>query len=325
MDQTVKKLFSKEIVRQSAELFGIDQNSLENMNGFQNFVYSGVKGESNVVLRIAHMSHRSEELTLAELEFVSYLGHSGMSVCKPILSIKGELLHIVDNSFIVTVFEMAAGRHANIAEESDTFYGRIGTFTGDMHRLSKRFQSQHNRYHWSENAYLTTFKKYCPQDLHDSFDQIIHDISILPKDSQSYGLIHGDISSGNYLNNQDYPQIIDFDQSEYSWFASDIATPLFYEIPIPWVVNESIRKDITKRFFSNFMNGYNKKHNRSNEWLNTIPLFIDLRQVVVLSALYRSRDFRAQDWSEWDDQAMKFYRSNLLHRSPYIDLEFSEI
>ncbi|OPA78330.1 hypothetical protein BVG16_10605 [Paenibacillus selenitireducens] len=73
--------------------------------------------------------------------------------------------------------------------------------------------------------------------------------------------------------------IIDFDDAEYSWLVSDIATPLFYEIPIPWV----------------------------------------------LSALYRSRDFNAPDWSEWDEQTRRFYYFNLLNNTPYIDMDFSRM
>lgn len=94
---------------------------------------------------------------------------------------------------------------------------------------------------------------------------------------------------------------------EYSWFTSEIAIPMFYEIPIPWVVNEQIRKDITKRFYVNFMNGYFKHHSLSKDWLRTIPLFLNLRQAVVIAALYGGRDFNASDWSKWDDEALKFY------------------
>jgi Ser/Thr protein kinase RdoA (MazF antagonist) len=35
-----------------------------------------------VILRIAHSSHRSKDMTLAEIEFISYLADSGMTVSK---------------------------------------------------------------------------------------------------------------------------------------------------------------------------------------------------------------------------------------------------
>lgn len=77
----------------------------------------------------------------------------------------------------------------------------------------------------------------CPSELYSSFDRLIGEVSALSKDKDTYGLIHGDVSCGNYLNVGDKANIIDFDEAEYSWFVSDIATSLFYEIPIPWVVD----------------------------------------------------------------------------------------
>ncbi|MFU1798644.1 hypothetical protein ACM1RC_32710 [Paenibacillus azoreducens] len=81
------------------------------------------------------------------------------------------------------------------------------------------------------------------------------EVNDLPKE----GLIQGDISPGNYLNDKDKAFIIDYGETEYSWFVSDIATPLSYEIPIPWVVSGDVRKEIAKLYYSNFLNGYCKE------------------------------------------------------------------
>lgn len=325
MDKKIKQLFNKDILRQAAEHYGIREDSMIELNGFQNFVYSGVVGDHEVILRIAHITHRDESLTKAELDFIMFLAASCVKVAKPIQSLSGDFLHIIDDAFIVTAFEKVSGRNAKIAEESNTFYENLGQFVGKIHKSSYHYTPIHLRYEWSNNALLASFKKYCPSELHNSFDRIIGEVNSLTKDKDTYGLIHGDISCGNYLNDGEKAHIIDFDEAEYSWFVSDIATPLFYEIPIPWVVDGEARKEITKRFFSNFLNGYCKENMISPVCLKKIPLFIDLRQARVLSALYRSRDFNAPDWSEWDEQARRFYYSNLLNNTPYIDVDFSRL
>jgi Ser/Thr protein kinase RdoA (MazF antagonist) len=325
MDKKIKQLFNQDVLRQAAERYGIREDSMIDLNGFQNFVYSGMVGDREVILRIAHITHRNETLTKAELDFIMFLADSGLEVARPIKSLMGDLLDTIDDAFVITAFEKVPGRHANIAEESNGFYENIGQLVGKIHKLSLHYTPQHLRYEWSDNAYLTSFKNYCPPELIDSFDRIIKEVSALSKDKDTYGLIHGDVSSGNYLNNGDKAHLIDFDRAEYNWFVSDIATPLFYEIPIPWVVNGEVRKEITKRFFSNFLNGYSKESTVSEVWIKKIPLFIDLRQAIVLSALYRSRDFNGSDWSEWDEQARNFYYFNILNITPYIDLDFSRI
>lgn len=325
MDKKIKQLFNQDILRKAAERYGIREDSMIELNGFQNFVYSGLVGEREVILRIAHKTHRNELLTRAELDFITFLAESGLEVARPVQTLMGDLLHTIDDAFVVTAFEKVSGRNAKIAEESNTFYENIGQFVGKIHKLSLNYTPKNLRYEWNDNALLASFKNYCPSELYSSFDRLIGEVSDFSKDKETYGLIHGDVSCGNYLNDGDKANIIDFDEAEYSWFVSDIATPLFYEIPIPWVVDVEVRKEITKRFFSNFLNGYCKENTVSQEWLKKIPLFIDLRQARVLSALYRSRDFNAPDWSEWDEQARRFYYFNLLNNTPYIDLDFSRI
>lgn len=329
MEKSIINKFTNEILVDAPQYFGISTDNLTNLHGFQNFVYNGKRNGENVILRIAHNSHRSEELTLAEIEFVSYLSECGMSISKPLLSKRNNFVEIINkhnNVFIATAFEMAAGRKAKIAEESNLFYERLGHFTGKMHRISLNFKPVRKRYEWDEKAFLTNFKNYVPEAYHQKFENLMNEIHLLPKDELHYGLIHGDISHGNYLNNEDHPSIIDFDECEYSWFASEIAIPLFYEIPIPWVVNEEIRKNIAKRFFVNFMNGYTKENTISDKWLKTIPLFINLRQAVVVSAIYRSFDFNNySNWNEWDKQALNYYLNNIKNDIPYIDLDFCSI
>lgn len=322
MDKKIKLLFTKDILKESAQCFGIRENSIIELNGFQNFVYSGVVENREVILRITHVTHRNELLTRAELDFIMFLADRGMKVARPIQSSSGDLIHIIDGSFIVTAFEKAPGRNAVIAEESNTFYENIGQMVGKIHKLSLNYSTQNPRHEWSGNTLLESFKKYCPLELHSNYDRLINEISALPKEKNTYGLIHGDISPGNYLNDGDKAFIIDYDEVEYSWFVSDIATPLFYEIPIPWVVSGDVRKEIAKRYYCNFLNGYCKEYTVSQSQLNKVPLFINLRQARVLAALYRSRDFNAPDWTEWYEQARRFYYENLLNNTPYIDMDF---
>jgi amicoumacin kinase len=120
--------------------------------------------------------------------------------------------------------------------------------------------------------------------------------------------------------------IIDFDQCEYSWFASEIAISICYEIPIPWIRDENIRKVVAKRFFSNFFQGYSKENTLSRSALETIPLFINLRQAIVICAKYRSCDIENYDnWNDFNKEALTFHINNIKNDIPYIDLDFSRL
>ncbi|XOJ03327.1 hypothetical protein ACMX2M_24985 [Paenibacillus polymyxa] len=102
---------------------------------------------------MTHVTHRNELLTRAELDFIMFLADRGMKVARPIQSLSGDLIHIIDGSFIVTAFEKAPSRNAVIAEESNTFYENIGQMVGKIHKLSLNYSSQNSRHEWSVILY----------------------------------------------------------------------------------------------------------------------------------------------------------------------------
>jgi len=331
IESAIKDKFTKETFIEAASRFGINFEDAMELDGFQNFVFLGNRNSKQIILRIAHSTHRSKYMTLAEIEFISYLADSGMTVFKALRSNQGEYVEVIEqaeNCFIVTAFEFAPGRSAEICVESASFYERIGRFTGKMHKLSKQFSPIQKRYDWNDNAYLTKFQNYVPDKiLQQKLELLLGKIHSLPRDRDSFGLIHGDISPGNYLNHEDHPSIIDFDQCEYSWFASEIATSIFHETPIPFIISdENTRKTIVKRFFSNFFQGYSKENTLSLSSLQAIPLFINLRQAIVIGLKYRSCDIENFDnWNEYSKEALTFQLNNIKNDIPYIDLDFTSL
>ncbi|KOY15581.1 phosphotransferase enzyme family protein [Paenibacillus xylanivorans] len=329
MEKHVKELFTWEVLNKAAQKFNINQSSLKDLEGFQNFVYFGKSNETSVVLRVTHKSHRTEEEILSEIDFINYLSNNNVSVSNAIISINGKFVEQINNGeFYATSFEFSSGRKAKIAEESNLFYQRVGNYTGRTHKLSKKLNLTHdlNRKQWYEKELLINVKKYLPAELSyviDKYEILKKELSRLPKNTDSYGIIHGDLNHGNYLNVDDDVVFIDFDEAEYSWFVSDIAIPLFYEIPIPWVVDGKRRLEITKRYYYNFMDGYVKENTIDNAWLKLIPDFISLRQFGVVSAIYRSYNFNNySNWSDWDKEALKFYLNNIENDIPYIEMDF---
>ncbi|SCY79830.1 Ser/Thr protein kinase RdoA involved in Cpx stress response, MazF antagonist [Paenibacillus polysaccharolyticus] len=330
MEKRLKELFTKEVLHEAAQRFNIIQSSLKDLQGFQNFVYFGKSNDESIVLRITHKSHRTEKEIVSEIDFINHLSSHHVSVSKAKTSIHGKFVEAIsDGEFYATSFEFSSGRKAKIAEESDLFYQRIGGHAGRVHSFSKTSNLIHhlNRRQWHEKEFLIHMKEYLPAELSyvmDKYEILKRKLSQLPKNTDSYGMIHGDLNHGNYLNVEDDVVFIDFDEAEYSWFVSDIAIPLFYEIPIPWVVDGKQRLEITKRYYYNFMDGYVKENTIDNAWLKLIPDFINLRQSGVVSAIYRSYNFdNYNNWSDWDKEALKFYLNNIEHDIPYIDMDFS--
>lgn len=85
--------------------------------------------------------------------------------------------------------------------------------------------------------------------------------------------------------------LFDFDEAQYSWFVEDIAIPLYYLIYV-YGGDEGKEERIsqTSRFMDHFLKGYKQHNSIEDYWLKQIPLFLQLREVVVYTGMYRSSD-----------------------------------
>ncbi len=308
LDKKIKELLSKQILKELAIRFGIDVSTL-NLIGFsQNYVYEYKRQEKSYILRITHSSHRSENLIKGELDWISYLTNNEISASKPIHSLSGKLtetLHIEDSYFTATSFEKATGQKIGYPEciSNKDLFEECGKLTGKIHYLSKKYEpslKEIKRHEWSHNYYLQNIKKYIPNGqykIFKSYETIVNKINQLNKDSDSFGIIHGDINVGNFLLDINGINIFDFDECQYSWFVEDIAIQLFYIIYV--FLDDSIdqREDESYIFMKSFMKGYLKENHINEYWLKQIPLFLQLRELIVYIGMCRESDF--SNMNQW--------------------------
>lgn len=98
---------------------------------------------------------------------------------------------------------------------------------GRMHLLTKSYKAADDavqRDDWGtwnmDNPYLQQGRYHI---LLKKLKSLENTIASLPKDAQSYGLIHNDFHPYNFHINNDDITVFDFDDSIYGWFALDIA------------------------------------------------------------------------------------------------------
>ncbi|MEG1254318.1 phosphotransferase [Clostridium sp.] len=328
MEKEVKELFNVQILEEAAGRFGIDISTLNLIGGFQNFIYEYQKQDKSYILRLTHSSHRKEELVKGELDWILYLVNNGVSASKPTYSTQGKLterINVDDSYFIATSFEKALGQRIGYPEciSNDELFEKCGQITGKIHFLSKIYRpsiKEIQRHDWTENYYLQNIKRYISTDqadVYESYKIIINKINQLRKDSNSYGIIHGDINVGNFLLSDKGINIFDFDECQYSWFVEDIAIQLFY---ITYVfLDDSIneRQSQAYRFMENFMRGYYKEIFIDEYCLRQIPIFLQLREIIVYTGMHRSLDL--SNLNEWTKNYIEQSKSRIEQRIPLIN------
>lgn len=332
MDPKSTKLFSQhenKILSASASLFGIKSEDLKRLGSFESFVYEFKQGGQEYILKITHSLHRDENQIMGELDWTNYLSDNGISVAQPIQSAKNkwvERIDVDDSYFLIYAFEKVKGRHISKNNWDDSLFVKWGKVTGRMHALTKEYQpvkSEFKRidvfndgfFNW-RNIELAKFK--IPGVL-ERCHEVIDEMHQLPRDDDSFGLIHADLHAWNFYINSGDMTIFDFDDCAYNWFAHDLAIPLFYELQS----NQFEPRDpaFAKRFFSNFMKGYTNENKIDAQWLKHIPLFLKMREIDCFLILIWEN---AEEENDWCRRFMKERREKIENGVPVVDIDFTQ-
>jgi len=292
------ELCETDVLPRTAALFGTSQDRLtkfEDFEGCANLVYQYERGGQPRILRISYRLDRTVEQIQAELHFVSYLAEGGVRVSRPLLSENGNLVEVIHAGgipFIAVSFVKGWGmrvpdngyRYREGASIQEYFHN-WGQVLGQMHRLAKTYRPLNEsvkRPEWHAWDCFTGFPagERLPT-IQEKYEQLIAELHALPRDVDSYGLIHFDFNDGNFTVDYDNGDItvFDFDDCCYFWFMYELACA--WEGGIGRVMFRSLaeRQAFMDRYMEQVMAGYTRENTLSDGWLERLPLFLRLIQM----------------------------------------------
>jgi len=176
----------------------------------------------------------------------------------------------------------------------------MGKAIGHIHKVTTDFapsKREFKRIDWIEDQLV--LGKFIPETdtkIKQVLAETIVHIQSLQKDENSFGLIHTDIHSGNIIcDEQNNLKIIDFDDSAYMYFISDLAISVYYG---SWHLNFSPgqRAEFSEKIFSKILKGYRQEFTLDKKWFSEIPYFLKLRDITLYSVF--NQKFEIDDMSE---------------------------
>ena len=186
-------------IRQEAERrFRFDRNRTKTLHGFESYVYDCQRVKQSFIMKITHTLRRSFDQIMGELEFVNYLADGGIPVPRAIQSVGGHLVERISadhGHFLAFATIKSSGHHIGKRELTPDVIRRWGALTGRMHALAKDFEptsASYRRRHWHEDDYAQ-FERYIPSGetrVLQQAHQLYYRLHALPKDRDTYGLIH---------------------------------------------------------------------------------------------------------------------------------------
>jgi Ser/Thr protein kinase RdoA (MazF antagonist) len=224
---------TEEVRRLVQEHWGLELGNCIKASQNHTFIATSSKGDDNdkpiqFIVRVTPdpENNRSEGIQV-ELTLLDFLQSHSLSVCAAIPSQKTHSLMIREKDLDICVFNFAKGAPVVYTEwtwmTDRTYVTGVGRWMSRLHQLTRQFAQERPELvqkirNWTE--------------LHDNLLAEApvdpHDVE-LQKDPQAFGIIHGDINPSNYFWEAEtqLPCVFDWDQMQMSWFAYDLAQPIW--------------------------------------------------------------------------------------------------
>jgi Ser/Thr protein kinase RdoA (MazF antagonist) len=291
------------ILDTAAGRFGTRKNAIKKFpeyEGAANLVYEYEVDNRPLILRISFTPERTLAQIKAELHFVNYLFDHGVNVSRPIPSREGNWVETIEAEaagipFHVVTFVKGKGMRVpdngyryRAGAPIDEYFRNWGQMLGRMHALTKTYHPPSDdlkRPEWFDlHKGRLARVSHLPDRLHRVQARIqclLEELKQLPRDTESFGLIHGDFNDGNFT--VDYANgditVFDFDDACYFWFAYEIASAWEGGTGRAMFLGLSERRSFMEHYMEQVMAGYDSENTLPAVWLERLPLFIKLVQV----------------------------------------------
>ncbi len=331
MEQRIKERYNDDILHEIIQRYDIKKDDIHLLDGFESFMYEFTHNSHQYILRVGHSIRRNVTLIQGEVDWINYLAAGGAGVAKAVPSQNGELVELADDGcgghFLATAFVKAQGGPPWEQPGWNTapIIERYGQLVGRIHALSKKYvlpDPSWKRPEWDDPIMLED--QWLPDSeavAREKFRDILAYLRALPKDQETYGLIHFDVHPGNFfMDAAGNITLFDFDDCNYSWYMNDIAIVLFYNI-----MGGNNNSEFAKMFITSFLRGYQQENAIDPVWLKEIPHFLKLREVDLYALIYRSFDMDNLDEDPWVANYMNGRKKRIENDVPVIDFDFEEL
>lgn len=290
-------MVSDQVKDQVFAQLGCQSSEARLLGGYDQHVFEVIHCGKPMVVKIMDGAMTSESSVLSECEWLENMLKHGLRVVKPLQLAGDTAINRISDDIFYVVYEKVEGIHVSPQDQqwwNNSLFEKWGEMMGRMHALAKTFHPRYPRPQWSNQRLFQEEIAGVDQGLLEKWNRYYQDfldVQKLPQTKEHFGLIHGDLHAHNFLLKDGQLTIIDFGDSEYNWFAYDIAIAVYHTAQT--VPKGPARKEFVMSFFQSFMEGYT----RSNAvTVADIEYFIDYRQLY--SYLYHTVFADKSQWTE---------------------------
>jgi amicoumacin kinase len=291
MSPEVGRLFSSEIRDECFARFGVTAGRL--ISSRHAFIFDGETSAGSCILKVTHPSHRPYSQLEAEIDWTLYLVKNGVgapNVYWSVNSLYVERVPAGDSYFSVVSYQKLIGEPIGDELWNETLFRRWGALIGRLHRLSADYTTRKRRYTWYESDFLNleAYVPFTDRGIRTVAERVVQSVKDLPLSDFQYGLIHADVYQENLFWAKGELLLFDFDNCECGHYISDIAIALYAAL---WrQLDRPDQAQFTERFLRALLLGYRKEHALSRTEVEALPLFLQLREVLIYTVAKKMLD-----------------------------------
>jgi len=323
------------VLTRAVQWYGISESRLKPLpGGHYTHVYGFARDGEEYVLRVSPSGEINLDSMRAILVWMNFLAERGASVSRPVVSRRGNLVECVEQGqdrYTIVAFEKARGVLAEdlpADQWSDRLYHNLGRAVGRMHALAKEYvpaDESLRRPEWDRagNCFNPSERLDASQAVAaEKKEEVWRYVHTLPKDRDSYGLVHTDLHGGNFFVDagSGIITVFDFDDCAYGWYVMDIAMNLFDAVVLYAGFDEA---KFATRFLKSYLRGYLAENRLSAFWVNQLPYFLKLLEIGVYTQVYEY--YNPNDPDPWVGKFMPGRRRRIENDVPYVSVDFEDV
>ncbi len=286
MDERSKEGIDNQDISEACKRYEIEVESAKLIRSNTNYIFDC----GDKFLRLTPSEIRNEKAIKAELAWIEYLRKNDLRVVEVVNSRHGHNYELIGlkNQVIAVCFQKIEGEKISKERWNAQHFRNLGELLGKMHKLSRKYRPGKGIIynHWNEidEHHIVDYLPKDDRQLSKLYDAVIAEITTYDRNKFNYGVIHYDVHHGNYFLSGDDIVLFDFEITCKSWFASDIATVLYYTLHTKRGKEE---EDFEDEFMKWFWQGYESITRIEEEEKSHIPCFLLYRDLMVYGYLHK--------------------------------------
>jgi Ser/Thr protein kinase RdoA (MazF antagonist) len=329
----MSKKMPTRVLRQAGERYGLTTHDLKLLSSSEsgNTVYQYQVDNKEFVLKLIPHANKDKMVIKnsleSELDLINCLADNGVNTSRAVISKGGNYVELIDldsNTFFSAVsLEKARGREITGRDFGAELFTEMGRLTGRIHALTKQYKPGKNvlkRPEWYEDEYLAIDQLLPSTDrqLIEKSRELVNSLKNLPRNPDSYGLVHGDLQEHNLYFDNGALTVLDFENCLYCWYMLDFVASL--EAIIGGMEFGEEMEKATIYFSGNYWQGYKQENQLDLLYFQKIPEFFKLWELLLYSEFINEWDMA--NLTEARKRLLNNYRADIIHGNRFNQIEF---